>query len=135
MNTKNIDMTALAQQIKKTFDKFNQKRENQLKEIKALQDKTFGNSNSDLPSWASDLDLPDLWEQYQTMKAHLIDVIYSHPEGLFDVSPEKIEDTDKAIAHKAMLCDYFEKMNLREEIEKIAEIFLPLAPKNFEEIY
>ena len=26
-------------------------------------------------------------------------------------------------------------VNFSEEIEKIAEIFLPLAPKNFEEIY
>lgn len=121
MDTKKIDKTALAHQIKATFEKLNEKRSKQLKEIKALQDKTFGNGSDNISSWASDLDLPDLWEQYQTMKAHLIDVIYSHPEGLFDVEAENFENSDKAIAHKAMLCDYFEKMNLREEIEKIVE--------------
>ena len=121
MTSKNIDFGALAHQIKTTFKKFDEKRQSQLKEIKVLQDKTFGNTNENISSWASDLDLPDLWEQHQTMKAHLIDIIYSHPEGLFDVEAEKFEDATSAIAHKAMLCDYFEKMNIREEIEKIVE--------------
>lgn len=118
MNTEKIDLCALAKQVSDTFKRFDEARENQLQEVKKLEERIFG-ACAEERKHGGKLFLPDAWEQFQTMKAHLIDVIYSHPEGLFDVFAKNSEDSELALAHKAMLNDVFEKSELRNEIEKI----------------
>ncbi len=114
-------MALFAEEIGGMFEKFNNAREGQLGEIKALQERIYGLREGVNKGWTSDLELPDLWEQCQTMKAHIIDVLYSHPEGLFDVSAVEAENTGLAIKQKESLVCAFEEMNLREQIEKIVD--------------
>lgn len=111
----------LAVQITGMFEKFNEERSTQLSEIKALKERIYGLRQGIDAGWASDLELPDLWEQCQTMKAHIIDILYSHPEGLFDVSSVNPKNAELAIKQKAALVSAFEEMNLREQIEKIVD--------------
>lgn len=117
-NKENMELRALAKQISNTFKRFDEARSGQLQEAKKLEERIFGTSDETRKN-GKKLYLPDAWEQFQTMKAHLIDVIYSNPEGLFDVFAKKSEDSELAIAHKAMLNDVFEKSELRNEVEKI----------------
>lgn len=117
-NKENMELRALAKQISSTFKRFDEARSGQLQEAKRLEERIFGTSDERRKN-GKKLYLPDAWEQFQTMKAHLIDVIYSNPEGLFDVYAKKSEDSELAIAHKAMLNDVFEKSELRNEVEKI----------------
>lgn len=118
MNEEKIELNALAKQISDSFKRFDEARTGQLQEVKSLEERIFGKAQ-DGRMKGNKVYLPDAWEQFQTMKAHLIDVIYSHPEGLFDVFAKKSEDSELALAHKAMLIDVFEKSELRNEIEKI----------------
>lgn len=111
----------LTVQITNMFEKFNDERSTQLSEIKALRERIYGLRQGIDAGWASDLELPDLWEQCQTMKAHVIDILYSHPEGLFDVSSVNPKNAELAIKQKATLVSAFEEMNLREQIEKIVD--------------
>lgn len=118
MDGEKMELHALAVQISDTFKRFDEARAGQLDEVKNLEERVFGGSLPE-PRRGKKLYLPDAWEQFQTMKAHLIDVIYSHPEGLFDVFAKNSEDAELALAHKGMLIDIFEKTELRNEIEKI----------------
>lgn len=118
MNEEKIELNALAKQISDTFTRFDEARACQLEEVKSLEERIFGKAQ-DGRARSKKVYLPDAWEQFQTMKAHLIDVIYSHPEGLFDVFAKNSEDSELALAHKAMLIDVFEKSDLRNEVEKI----------------
>lgn len=111
----------LAKQVGAMFEKFDEKRDGQISELKAIQERIYGLSDGQNASWASNLELPDLWEQCQTMKAHIIDILYSHPEGLFDVTSVQPDKQEYAIMQKAMLSSAFDDMNLREQIEKITD--------------
>lgn len=112
-------LEGLAGRIAKMFEKMNDARCGQLSEIKAIQERVYNTGSSSNNDWASNLELPDLWEQCQTMKAHVIDVLYSHPEGLFDVYAQNSDNEEFALKQKAMLVCAFEEMNLREQIERI----------------
>ena len=112
------DLNALAKQVSDTFKRLDEARETQLQEVKNLEERVFGGGEGARKA-GKKMYLPDAWEQFQTMKAHLIDVIYSHPEGLFDVYAKNSEEAELALAHKAMLNDVFEKSELRNEVEKI----------------
>ena len=114
-------LTDLAEQIAGMFDEFNEARNSQLSDIQTLTERIYGLKQNSNAGWASDLELPDLWEQCQTMKAHIIDILYSHPEGLFDVTSTKAENSNLALKQKAMLVHAFEQMNVREQIEKIVD--------------
>ena len=110
------DFRGLAQKIGKMFDKYNEKRQSQLNDIKALQDKVFELNNGFNSFNNSYLELPNVYEQHQTLKAHLLDSIYTSPAGLFDVSASTSEGQKSAIKQKIMLTDALEKMKIADKI-------------------
>ena len=120
--TINISLSAadtLAASIAETFDKFDDARASQLDDIAAVRSAIYdtGSKNRNKNNFA----LPDIWELAQTLKSHLIENLYSHPEGMFDVSGADFSAQKLANAQKAMLVSYFEKMHVEDEIEKIVD--------------
>jgi polyhydroxyalkanoate synthesis regulator phasin len=113
------DFTNLPQKIGEMFDKFNTARQSQLNDIKALQEQIYNLNNSLHPHAANGLELPNVYEQHQTLKAHIIDSIYTNPESLFDVSTAPGADATIAVKQKAMLTNALEKMKIGEKIDKI----------------
>jgi len=111
----------LPQKIGKLFEKFNTERNSQLGDIKALRERIYGIKDHKNDTWGSDLMLPDLYEQCQTLKAHVLDSIYSSAESLFDVSAQNGETTREASAQKAMLVENLEKMKIGAKLEKMVE--------------
>ena len=113
------DANALVSTISKKFDKYNDARASQLDDIAAVRSAIYdtGSKNRQNNGFA----LPDIWELAQTLKSHLIENLYSNPEGMFDVSGSTVEAQNLANAQKAMLVSYFEKMKVANEIEKIVD--------------
>ncbi len=113
------DFLNLPQKIGDMFDKFNSRRQEQLNDIKALQDQVYGLNNTNFGRWENKLELPNIYEQHQTLKAHIIDSVYTNPESLFDVYTAPGADSTMALKQKAMLTDTLEKMKIGEKIDKI----------------
>ena len=110
---------ALVAYIVRKFTKLDDARAAQSADIAALRTAIYdtGSKNQQKQGFT----LPDIWELAQTLKSHLIENLYSNPEGMFDVSGATFQAQADANAQKAMLVSYFEKMNLSETIEKIVD--------------
>lgn len=80
--------------------------------------------NSDIPGindWNCRIQLPEIYELAQTLKSHIVQNLYSHPDGMFDVSGYDIKSQRYANKQKAMLVSTFEKMKIESEMEKIVD--------------
>ena len=65
--------------------------------------------------------MPDIYELAQTLKSHIVQNLYSHPDGMFDVEGTDYETQKFANKQKAMLVKTFESMKLEDEMEKIID--------------
>lgn len=118
----NAEQEAFAvKKIVADFDEFEGARTKQLEDIRLIKDEIYSKNNPKKDSWNAQVNLPDIYETAQTLKSHLIENLYSHPEAMFDVSG--INETSQANApkQKAMLVDSFEKMKFEHELEKLVD--------------
>ena len=107
--------------ITEKYDKFNDQRSAQLTDIKLVRDAIY---NSDVPKingWDNRVELPDIYELAQTLKSHISENLYSHPDAMFDVSGTTPQTQGYANKQKAMLVNTFEQMNIEDEIEKVID--------------
>ena len=107
--------------ITEKFDMYEELRNPQLTDIKLVRDAIY---NSDIPKlngWDSNIELPDIYELAQTLKSHISENLYSHPDAMFDVSGTTPQTQSFANRQKAMLVNTFEQMNIENEIEKIID--------------
>ena len=107
-------LNTLSEKISRLYDALNEDRTSQLADIRCVKDyiyRTSGNLNN--------FRLPDIYEQAQTLKAHLLDSLSSHPEGLFEVFPKDLKFSENAQKQKAMLVSAFENMKLADKLENI----------------
>lgn len=103
------------------YDRFNEQRSTQLTDIKLVRDAIY---NSDIPKingWDNKVELPDIYELSQTLKSHISENLYSHPDAMFDVSGTTPETQSYANRQKAMLVNTFEQMHIEDEIEKVID--------------
>ena len=80
--------------------------------------------DSDIPkvnAWDCRIQLPDIYELAQTLKSHLVQNLYSNPDGMFDVEGTDFETQKYANKQKAMLVNTFEGMKIQDEMEKIID--------------
>lgn len=80
--------------------------------------------SSDIPSvngWDCKIQLPEIYELAQTLKSHIVQNLYSHPDGMFDVSGADIQTQEYANKQKSMLVNTFEAMKIEDEMEKIID--------------
>ncbi len=111
----------LTANISEKFDRFNDERASQLADIKLVRDAIY---NSDIPKlngWDNTVELPDIYELAQTLKSHINENLYSHPDAMFDVSGTTPQTQSFANRQKAMLVNTFEQMNIENEMEKIID--------------
>lgn len=116
-----IDEKFLISSITEKYDRFEEQRNSQLTDIKLVRDAIY---NSDVPkinAWDSKIELPDIYELAQTLKSHISQNLYSHPESMFDVSGTTPQTQSFANRQKAMLVNTFEQMNIENEIEKVID--------------
>ncbi len=103
------------------YDRFNEQRSAQLTDIKLVRDAIY---NCDIPKingWDNRVELPDIYELAQTLKSHISENLYSHPDAMFDVSGTTPQTQSYANRQKAMLVNTFEQMNIENEIEKVID--------------
>lgn len=111
----------LVQKIPQKFDELEDNRLEQLNDIKLVRDTIYTNQVPQINGWDSKIELPDIYELAQTLKSHISDNLYSHPESMFDVSGSNPQTQAYANRQKAMLVNTFEQMKLEDELEKIVD--------------
>ncbi len=130
MQVEKIDLTAqtddkeniyLVKQISNMYDEFESARSLQLSDIRIVRDAIYSKKLPNVNDWNTKLDLPEIYELAQTLKAHISENLYSHAEGMFDVSGVTPETQMLANKQKAMLVNTFEQMNIENEIEKVID--------------
>ena len=111
----------LVSEICDKYDKYESLRTQQLSDIKAIRTAIYNSDTPHLHGWNSKINLPDLYELAQTLKSHLSENLYSHPDAMFDVSGTTPETQSYANKQKAMLVNTFEQMNIENELEKVID--------------
>jgi len=122
--TKEISQTEekeLINIIVKKYDLLNDRRSTQLNDIKLVRNAIYNTNFSRINGWDSKIELPDIYELAQTLKSHISQNMYSHPDAMFDVSGTTPKTQTFANRQKAMLVNTFENMNIENEIEKVID--------------
>lgn len=120
----NIDETDekfLVGSVSEKFDRFNDERASQLADIKLVRDAIYSSDIPKVNGWDNMVELPDIYELAQTLKSHISENLYSHPDAMFDVSGTTPQTQSFANRQKAMLVNTFEQMNIENEMEKIID--------------
>ena len=103
------------------YDYYNDTRNSQRSDNRLI---SYAIYNADIPQindWNCSIQLPEIYELAQTLKSHIIQNLYSHPDGMFDVSGNDLKSQKYANKQKAMLVNTFEEMKLSDEMEKIVD--------------
>lgn len=111
----------LAQKIPQKYDQLEDSRLGQLDDIKLVRSTIYNNQIPQINGWDSKIELPDIYELAQTLKSHISENLYSHPDAMFDVSGTSPETQALANSQKAMLVNTFEQMRLEDELEKVVD--------------
>lgn len=111
----------LASVIANKYETFEESRMAQLSDIRAIREAIYGSTIPKINAWASKMQLPEIYELAQTLKSHISQNLYSHPEAMFDVSGTTPQTQSYANKQKAMLVNTFENMKIEEEIEKVID--------------
>lgn len=111
----------LVQKIPQKYDELEDDRREQLDDIKLVRDTIYNNQIPQINGWDSKIELPDIYELAQTLKSHISDSLYSHPDAMFDVSGSNPQAQASANSQKAMLVNTFEQMKVEDELEKVVD--------------
>ncbi|MDR1168852.1 MAG: hypothetical protein LBK53_08215 [Heliobacteriaceae bacterium] len=115
------DELFLVNNITAKYDRFEDLRLPQLTDIKLVRDAVYNPAVPQVNGWDSKIDLPDIYELAQTLKSHISENLYSHPDAMFDVAGTTPQTQVFANRQKAMLVNTLEQMNITDEIEKIID--------------
>jgi hypothetical protein len=107
--------------IVEKYDRFDDERNSQLTDIKIIRDAIYNSNLPKVNAWDNRIELPDIYELAQTLKSHISENLYSHPDAMFDVSGTTPQTQSFANKQKAMLVNTFENMNIENEIEKVID--------------
>lgn len=119
-NKQNQDLYLISK-ITQKYDDMENARRGQLTDIQTIRNEIYSNNPTGVNEWNTKIQLPEIYELAQTLKAHISENLYSHPESMFDVSGKTPQTQMLANRQKAMLVNTFEEMNLEEEIEKMID--------------
>lgn len=111
----------LARDITQKYDKYDDMRAAQLNDNKIMKDSIYSTDLPKINGWDNKVELPDIYELAQTLKSHISENLYSHPDAMFDVAGAVPESQPFANRQKSMLVNTFEQMRLEDEIEKVID--------------
>ncbi len=117
---KNIDintLNCLPDKIMRLFNTLNDERRGQLEDINTVKQHIYNTSGP--KQGQKNFRLPDIYEQAQTLKAHILESLSSHPEGMFDVFPRDLKHSENAAKQKTMLVCALENMKMPDKLEII----------------
>lgn len=103
------------------YDYYNDMRSTQRADNRMISYAIYNASVPGVNDWNCKIQLPEIYELAQTLKSHLVQNLYSHPEAMFDVSGSTFESQKFANKQKAMLVNTFEQMKIGDEMEKIID--------------
>lgn len=109
-------LNALPDKITKLFESLNSQRASQLEDINIVKRFIYNTSRG---FSETNFKLPDIYEQAQTLKAHILESLSSHPEGLFDVFPADLKYSQNAKKQKTMLVSALENMKMTDKLDRI----------------
>lgn len=115
------DEQILMDDIIQKYDYYEDNRSSQLSDNRLIK---YAIYNSDIPkvnAWDCKIELPEIYELAQTLKSHIVQNLYSHPDGMFDVSGVDNKTQKFANKQKAMLVNTFELMGIEDEMERIID--------------
>lgn len=115
------DEILLVNDISQKYDKYEDYRIQQLSDIKLVRDAVYNPASQNVNGWGSKIELPDIYELAQTLKSHISENLYSHPDAMFDVTGTTPQTQEYANRQKAMLVNTFEQMNIENELEKVID--------------
>lgn len=115
------DEILLVNDISQKYDKYEDYRIQQLSDIKLVRDAVYNPASQNVNGWGSKIELPDIYELAQTLKSHISENLYSHPDAMFDVTGTTPQTQEYANSQKAMLVNTFEQMNIENELEKVID--------------
>ncbi len=129
LNTNDTTLTAqdyyneqnILKNIVSKYDYYNDARNSQRVDNRLI---SYAIYNADIPQindWNCRIQLPEIYELSQTLKSHIVQNLYSHPDGMFDVSGSDLKSQKYANRQKAMLVNTFEDMKISDEMEKIID--------------
>ena len=116
-----IEEQFLLGNIIKKYDYYEDARSSQLSDNRLVKYAIYDTDIPKVNAWDCHIQLPDIYELAQTLKSHLIQNLYSHPDGMFDVEGKNYETQKFANSQKAMLVATFESMKIEDEMEKIID--------------
>lgn len=103
------------------YDYFDEQRNSQKSDNRLISHAIY---NADIPrinDWNCKIQLPEIYELAQTLKSHIVQNLYSHPDSMFDVSGVDYKSQKFANKQKAMLVNTFDDMKIENEMEKIID--------------
>ena len=103
------------------YDYYNDSRNSQRADNRLISYAIYNANIPQVNDWDCKIELPEIYELAQTLKSHIVQNLYSHPDGMFDVSGSDFKSQKFANRQKAMLVDVFEKMKIENEMEKIID--------------
>ena len=121
INVDELQENFLVDRITKKFDNYESIRSSQLADLVAVRSAIYDLKTPYQGVWASKIDLPNVYEVAQTLKAHISQNIYSHPETMFDVAGCDELSQGFANKQKAMLVKTFDEMGFESELEKVID--------------
>lgn len=112
---------AILSDIISKYDYYNDLRSSQRADNRLISYAIYNANIPQINDWNCRIELPEIYELSQTLKSHIVQNLYSHPDGMFDVSGSDYKSQKYANRQKAMLVDTFERMKIENEMEKIID--------------
>lgn len=96
-------------------------RSSQLSDNRLIKYAIYNSTIPKINAWDCNVQLPDIYELAQTLKSHIVQNLYSHPDGMFDVEGTDDITRKYAARQKAMLVNTFESMKIEDIMERIID--------------
>ncbi|MBQ7126206.1 hypothetical protein IJO12_03890, partial [bacterium] len=93
----------LISNIIEKYDYYENERSSQLSDNRLIKYAIYNSDITKNNAWDCHVQLPDIYELAQTLKSHIVQNLYSHPDGMFDVEGTDFETQKYANMQKAML--------------------------------
>lgn len=120
-NKNYLEEIELINLIREKYDYYDGVRASQLTDNRLIKYSIYDSDIPKVNGWDCNIQLPEIYELAQTLKSHIVQNLYSHPEGMFDVTGSDAKTQEFANKQKAMLVKAFEGMKIENEMEKIID--------------
>lgn len=120
-NLSYADEQYLLGQITEKYDYYEDARNSQIADNLLVKYAIYDSVIPKVNAWDCKIQLPDIYELAQTLKSHIVQNLYSHPDSMFDVEGIDYETQKYANKQKAMLVNTFESMKIEDEMEKFID--------------